>query len=65
MTEEEAILTISRIRKALIELEESIPIAIRIRRELTNVSYTSSSTFLTDVEELTRRIINAKDNTKA
>lgn len=65
MEDEEIILTMSRIRKALIELEESIPIAICIRRELTNVAYTSSSTFLTDVEELTRRIINAQDNTKA
>lgn len=64
MQEEEVILTISRIRKALMELEEIIPIAIRIRRELTNVAYTSSSTFLIDVEELTKRIINAQDNTE-
>ena len=47
------------------ELEEIKQIANRIQRELKNVAYTSSSTFLIDVEELTKRIINAQDNTKA
>ena len=44
------------------ELVEIKQIAGRIQRELSNDTYTRSSMFLVDVEELTRRIINDKDD---
>jgi hypothetical protein len=40
------------------ELKEIKCIANRIQREIANKTYTSSNVFLTDIEELTRRILN-------
>ncbi len=40
------------------ELKEIKCIASRIQREITNKAYTSSNLFLTDVEELIRRILD-------